>query len=99
MGNIYNDNKEDSDDIKIVIILKDLSNFWRMLNISLINCEVSLTLSWSIYCEVSSKVKRDDVATTRLSAANASDVLSAVNVSVTNAAFKITHTKLKCMYQ
>ena len=32
---------------EIIVPLKYLSNFWRSLNISLINCEVFLTLSWS----------------------------------------------------
>ena len=31
----------------IVIPLKNLSNFWRALNIPLINCEVELILTWS----------------------------------------------------
>ena len=33
--------------LKIVVPLKHLSNFWRTLDMSLINCEVSLTLTWS----------------------------------------------------
>ena len=33
-------------DVKIVIPLKHLSNFWRNLNIPLINCEVELILTW-----------------------------------------------------
>ena len=32
-------------DVKIVVPLKYLSNFWRSLNIPLINCEVELILS------------------------------------------------------
>ena len=31
---------------KIVIPLKNLSNFWRNLNIPLFNCEVELILTW-----------------------------------------------------
>ena len=34
------------DDVNIVVPLKYLSNFWRSLNISLINCEVELILTW-----------------------------------------------------
>ena len=30
--------------------LKHLSNFWRALNIPLINCEVKLILTWSKNC-------------------------------------------------
>ena len=33
--------------VKIIIPLKYLSNFWRTLEMSLINCEVSLFLTWS----------------------------------------------------
>ena len=33
-------------DVKIVVPLKHLSNFWRSLNIPLINCEVELLLTW-----------------------------------------------------
>ena len=35
---------------KVVILLKHLSNFWRSLNIPLINCEVELILTWSKNC-------------------------------------------------
>ena len=35
---------------KVVILLKHLSNFWRALNIPLINCEVELILIWSKSC-------------------------------------------------
>ena len=44
---------EDNDsltNIKVVIPLKHLSNFWRTLNIPLINCEVELILTWSKTC-------------------------------------------------
>ena len=43
-GKLEGDNTEK--DIKIAIPLKYLSNFWRNLDMPLINCEVSLTLSW-----------------------------------------------------
>ena len=33
-------------DVKIVVPLKYLSNFWRSLNVPLINCEVGLILTW-----------------------------------------------------
>ena len=36
----------EEDDIKIAIPLKYLGNFWRSLNMPLINCEISLILSW-----------------------------------------------------
>ena len=40
-------NNVEKDDVKIVVSLKYLSNFWRTLYIPLINCEVSLSLTWS----------------------------------------------------
>ena len=33
--------------IEIMVPLKYLSNFWRTLEMSLINCEVNLILTWS----------------------------------------------------
>ena len=38
--------------------LKNLGNFWRTLDIPLINCEVSLTLTWSANCVITSMEKR-----------------------------------------
>ena len=38
--------------------LKYLGNFWNSLNILLINCEVSLDLSWSETCVITSMEKR-----------------------------------------
>ena len=35
---------------RVVILQKHLSNFWRVLNIPLINCEVELTLTCSKNC-------------------------------------------------
>ena len=34
-------------DAEIIVLLKYLSNFWRTLEMPLINCEVSLELTWS----------------------------------------------------
>ena len=38
----YDANKVDKNETEIVIPLKHLSNFWRTLNIPLINCEIEL---------------------------------------------------------
>ena len=46
-------------DVKIVVPLKHLSNAWRSLNISLINCEVELTLTWFKNCVLIEKSTRD----------------------------------------
>ena len=39
-------------DVEIMVPLKYLSNFWRTLEMSLINCEVNLILTWSATCVV-----------------------------------------------
>ena len=45
--------------LKIVIPFKHFSNFWRKLDIPLINCEISLTLTWCKNCILISKEARD----------------------------------------
>ena len=35
-----------------MVPLKYLSNFWRTLEMPLINCEVSLILTWSLTCVI-----------------------------------------------
>ena len=47
------------DDVKIAVPLKYLSNFWRSLNIPLINCEVELILTWFKNCVLISKATRE----------------------------------------
>ena len=47
-------------DVEIMVPLKYLSNFWRTLEISLVNCEVELILTWSagfviIYTDVANQ--------------------------------------------
>ena len=39
-------------DVEIMVPLKYLSNFWRTLEMPLINCEVNLILTWSAECVV-----------------------------------------------
>ena len=39
-------------DVKIIVPLKHLSNFWRTLEMPLINCEVILSLTWSLTCVI-----------------------------------------------
>ena len=48
-------------EVEIVVPLKHLSNFWRTLDIPLINCEINLVLTWSKNCVLTSKVTRDTV--------------------------------------
>ena len=39
-------------DVEIMVPLKYLSNFWRTLEMPLINCEVNLILTWSKDCVI-----------------------------------------------
>ena len=43
----YSAEKVGKNETEIVILLKHLSNFWRTLNVPLINCEKELTLTCS----------------------------------------------------
>ena len=74
--------KTDTKEIEIVVPLKHLCNFWRTLDMLLINCEVSLTLTWS-----------KDYALTDLIARAADPPVVAI-ATPTGATFKITDTKL-----
>ena len=47
IGQIENDGTKD---VELTVSLKYLSNFWRTLEIPLINCEVNLSLTWSANC-------------------------------------------------
>ena len=73
--------------VEIVVPLKYLCNFWRTLDIPLINCEVSLALSWSENCVITSLEKR-------LVTAAQGDNPAVYDDSLTGATFKITDTKL-----
>ena len=37
-------------DVKIAVLLKYLSNFWRTLEVPLINCDINLILTWLSIC-------------------------------------------------
>ena len=50
MENGVTQNNLTKNDVKVVVPLKHLSNFWRSLNIPLINCELELILTWSKNC-------------------------------------------------
>ena len=67
IGNTYNVDaaaagydvyKEGTQAIELAIPLKYLRNFWRALNIPLINCEVSLELKWNKNCVITSSENR-----------------------------------------
>ena len=55
----YDANKVGKNETEIVIPLKHLSNFWRNLNIPLINCEVTLILTWSKNCAMAHMTRRN----------------------------------------
>ena len=50
-------------DVEIMVPLKYLSNFWRTLEMSLINCEVNLILTWSSTCVIVSAINANQAAT------------------------------------
>ena len=47
--------EDEKEDVKIAIPLKYLGNFWRSLDIPLINCEIILILSWYEKCVLAGK--------------------------------------------
>ena len=81
-------NNVEKDDVKTAVPLKYLSNFWRTLDMPLIDCEVSLTLTWSKNFVLTSKATRDDDP-------HADPAVDEIN-NPTNATFKIT---VHCMFQ
>ena len=52
-------NKVGKNETEVVIPLKHLSNFWRTLNIPLINCEIELILTWSENCVLADMTRRN----------------------------------------
>ena len=76
-------NNVEKDDIEIVVPLKYLGNFWRTLDVLLINCEVSLTLTWSENCVITSKATRE-------ADADADPAVAGINTP-TGTSFKITN--------
>ena len=83
----YDANKEGTKKVEIAVPLKYLSKFWKTLYIPLINCEVSLALSWSANYVITSLEKR-------LVTAAQGDNPAVYDDSPTNATFKITGCKL-----
>ena len=75
--------EDEKEDVKIAIPLKYLGNFWRSLDIPLINCEITLVLSWYKECVLVGRAFRG------LPAAAANRINSP-----TSAKFEITDCKL-----
>ena len=51
-GNNNNGNIAGRVDVEIMVPLKYLSDFWKTLEMPLINCEVELILDWSANCVI-----------------------------------------------
>ena len=47
----------DTKNVEIMVPLKCLSNFWRTLEMPIINCETNLVLTWSEKCVLSNHTK------------------------------------------
>ena len=57
----YDVNKNGTQEVELAVPLKYLGNFWRVLNIPLISCEVSLELKWDKNCIITS-LEQGDIA-------------------------------------
>ena len=68
--------------------MNHLSNFWRSLDMPLINCEVFLTLTWSQNCVLI------NITTQTARAAQGDNPAKPAIDAPTNATFQITDTKL-----
>ena len=80
----YDANKVGKNETEVVFPLKHLSNFWRILNMPLINCEVELILTWSKNCALADMTVR----------AAGNDNNPPAIVAPTGLEFQITDTKL-----
>ena len=78
----YDENKVVKNKTEVVIPLKHLNNFWKSLNMLLINCEVELILTWSKNCVLADMTVRD------------SQGGNPAIVAPTELEFQITDTKL-----
>ena len=73
---------------EIVVPLKNVSNFWRTLDMPLINCEINFILTWSENCVLTNKA-----TIAALPAQEENPAVAAIN-NPTNATFQITDAKL-----
>ena len=87
-NNTEQGNKKTKKNLEIVVPLKYLSNFWRSLDMPLVNCEISLTLAWSQNCVLT------DIKTQTARAAHRDNPARTGIHAPTRAMFKITDTKL-----
>ena len=90
--NTEQENTKTKKNLKTVVLLKRLGNFWRRLDMPLINCEVSLILTWSENCVLT------DITTQAAKNANPNadppvEARERIDAA-TSATFEITDTKL-----
>ena len=85
MENGVTQNNLIKNNVKVVVSLKYLSNFWRSLNVQLINCEVELILTCFKNCVLINKLRRD---------ADYDEPIDREIDIPENAIFQITDTKL-----
>ena len=57
-------NNAKKEDVKIVVSLKHLSNFWRTLERALINGEINLILTWSGNCMLTARAHKEKFVAT-----------------------------------
>ena len=57
-------NNRNIKDVEIIVPLKCLSNFWRTLEMPLINCEINLILTWSKDCLITNSTGEGKFAIT-----------------------------------
>ena len=58
-------NNGNTKDFEIIVPLKYLSNFWRTLEMPLINCEVNLILTWSKDCVITNSTGEGKICNNR----------------------------------
>ena len=90
IGKTPNNDNDDNNtkNVEIGVPLKYLINFWRTINIPLVNSEINLILTWSEYC-----ILTDITTQVGVPAQEDNTARSGINAS-TNVTFKITETKL-----
>ena len=89
---VYSSSNNGRLNAEVVVPLKYFNNFWRSLDLPLINCEIELDLKWTKYCvlsEVSRKFREVD--------ANVAPVVRKVATTTTRATFQINN--LNFMFQ
>ena len=57
-------NNGNTKDVEIIVPLKYLSNFWRTLEMPLINCEINLILTWCKDCIITNSTDEGKFAIT-----------------------------------